>query len=257
MQLLSVLFPLISLVCFATFIWLVVVAFRHSALWGVLVLLFSPLTAIIFAIQNWQESKKPFLFYMGSTAAMIAIFFAFFLTLGVPMLQMAKQLNEGDVSEAEMNAFMDQQIERMEDSGLLSEADAAKLRETQAQMQVTVHETDGDMDADALNAALDRADSLPQREPPRTAPAPEPESTITASAVSTTRIRTNRDVIPLRDIDSHVGKKMRITMKDGSEYVGRYVDQADGELRFERRISSGSIDVHITKADIRSIHRVK
>ena len=77
------------------------------------------------------------------------------------------------------------------------------------------------------------------------------------SAVSTTRIRTDRDLIPLREIDSHVGEKMRIVMNDGAEYVGRYVDQADGELRFERRIISGSIDVHITKADIRSIHKVK
>ena len=80
MRLLSLLLPLISLVCFAAFIWLVVVAFKRSPLWGVLVFLFSPITAIIFAIQNWQESKKPFLVYIGSCAAMFAVFIAFFIS---------------------------------------------------------------------------------------------------------------------------------------------------------------------------------
>lgn len=256
MQLLSVLMPLISLVCFAAFIWLVVVAFKRSALWGVLVLLFSPITAIIFAIQNWQESKKPFLVYIGSCAATIAIFIIFFMSLGAPMLQMAQKMSEGEVSDEEMNALMTEQLDRIEDSGMLSASDEAKLREMKGQMQVTVHEAEGDVDATALNAALDKTDSIEQQEPAQAAPAPKPATPITPSAVSTTRIRTDRDLIPLREIDSHVGEKMRIVMNDGVEYVGNYVEQADGELRFERRIASGSIDVHITKADIRSIHKV-
>ena len=257
MKLLSLLMPLISLVCFAAFIWLVVVAFKRSALWGVLVLLFSPITAIIFAIQNWQESKKPFLVYIGSCAATFAIFIIFFISLGAPMLEMAQKMSEGEVSDEEMTAFMDEQIDRIENSGMLSAADKAKLREMKGTMQVTVHDAEGDTDVTALNAALDRADSLEQQEPARTAPTPTPVATITPSAVSTTRITKSRDVIPLREIDNHVGEKMRVIMNDGVEYVGRYVDQAVGELRFERRIASGSIDVHVTKADIRSIHKVK
>ena len=257
MQLFTLLLPLISLVCFAAFIWLVVVAFQRSALWGVLVLLFSPITAIIFAINYWQESKKPFLVYIGSTAAMFAVFIVFFISLGAPMLKMAQQMSEGEVSEEEMTAFMEEQIDRMEDSGLLSEADKEKLREMKAQMQVTVHEAEGDKDITALNAALDTADSLEPQQPTRTEPEPTPVATITPSAVSTTRITKARDVIPLREIDQHVGVKMRVVLNDGVEYVGRYVDQSDGKLRFERRITSGSIDVHVNKEDIRSISKIK
>ena len=48
------------LVAFAGGIWLVVVAFKESVLWG-LGTLFVPFVGLAFAITHWQAAKTPFL----------------------------------------------------------------------------------------------------------------------------------------------------------------------------------------------------
>jgi hypothetical protein len=48
-----------------------VLAFRTSVLWGVLVLLV-PCAAIVFAIMNWAEARKPFLIYICGAVVQIA-----------------------------------------------------------------------------------------------------------------------------------------------------------------------------------------
>jgi len=48
------------------FFWLTIVAFQRSMLWGGLVLLFSPISAIVFALTNWFNAGKAFLVYIIS-----------------------------------------------------------------------------------------------------------------------------------------------------------------------------------------------
>lgn len=48
------------------FLWLVVAAFTRSVLWGVLVLLPIPFTAIIFGIMYFRDVKLPFLLYLAT-----------------------------------------------------------------------------------------------------------------------------------------------------------------------------------------------
>lgn len=72
--LLIVLAVLLSLVSFAATIWLAVVAFRKSVLWG-LGTLFVPFCSLVFAALHWQEAKKPFLVGMASGFASILFFF--------------------------------------------------------------------------------------------------------------------------------------------------------------------------------------
>jgi len=60
------------------FFWLTIVAFQRSMLWGVMVLLFSPISAIVFALTNWFNAAKAFLVYIIS--------FLLFAGTGVYML---------------------------------------------------------------------------------------------------------------------------------------------------------------------------
>ena len=59
-------------------LWLAMAGFKRSALWGVLVLMLSPLGAVIYAAMNWYDARKPFLVYcvsvllMAGSAALIA-----------------------------------------------------------------------------------------------------------------------------------------------------------------------------------------
>lgn len=51
-------------------IWLLVVTFKKSILWGILSLLI-PFVSLIFVIMNWELTKKPFLIYLGGIVLVI------------------------------------------------------------------------------------------------------------------------------------------------------------------------------------------
>jgi hypothetical protein len=55
---------LIALICD---IWIVVLAFQESVLWG-LGCLFLPVVGIVFAIMYWDTAHKPFLISLGGAA---------------------------------------------------------------------------------------------------------------------------------------------------------------------------------------------
>ena len=60
------------LVISVTGIWLLVLSFRTSVLWGLAVLLL-PFAVVVFAIKYWDECKKPFLAYIGGTVATVVL----------------------------------------------------------------------------------------------------------------------------------------------------------------------------------------
>jgi hypothetical protein len=256
MQALSILLPLISLVGFAAFIWLVVVAFKRSAMWGVLVLLLSPITAIIFAIQNWQESKKPFLVYIGSTAATVAIFFIFLFYLGAPMVKMAQQMNDGELTQEEGGAIMEEHMDRMENSGLLSAKEKTQLREMR-QMQVTQDDTaEADEGSSTLQAALARAEE-PPRENTTQGTSASGAATPESGSVTTTRVSRSRETVSLRNIGNYVGEKFRVITDEGVEIQGYFMGQKDGEYHFTKRVAAGTIDLYLNRDEIRSIEKMK
>jgi hypothetical protein len=51
-------------------IWLLVVTFKISILWGIGSLLL-PLVSLIFVIMNWQATKKPFLIQLAGVALVV------------------------------------------------------------------------------------------------------------------------------------------------------------------------------------------
>ncbi|MBK8284051.1 MAG: hypothetical protein IPK97_03815 [Ahniella sp.] len=58
-----------GLIAFVGAIWLIVVAFKKSILWGFVALLV-PLGNVVFAIMNWP-SQKPFLILIGGAVLTI------------------------------------------------------------------------------------------------------------------------------------------------------------------------------------------
>jgi hypothetical protein len=261
----ALLMPLISLICFAAFIWLVVVAFKNSTLWGVLVLLFSPITAIVFAIKCWEEAKKPFLLYIGSSAAALAVVLIFMASLAAPMVKMAQQMESGEVTPDQAADFIEDTMDRMEDSGMLSAQEKADLRKMKGQLREIREEPEAETaaepavgreaDPDPLSAALATADTLETsgrgRQVATDVPASEP------STVSTTRITRSRDTISVRDIDDFAGRKMQVFMADGAEFTGVYIGRSESDLHFSRRLSSGTLDVFVGVEEVESLRLVK
>ncbi|MEJ2398236.1 MAG: hypothetical protein P8Z67_08310 [Gammaproteobacteria bacterium] len=61
MNIYLVLFIVFSVLNLVGFLWLEIVAFKRGVVWGLLVVLLSPITAIVFSLVNWFEARKPFL----------------------------------------------------------------------------------------------------------------------------------------------------------------------------------------------------
>lgn len=131
----------LGLVGLASFVWLVIVAFRESLIWCLLVFFFSPISAIAFSIYHWDEAKKPFLIYLATTIILIVMFFSAFNKMGgmetiEVTQQAADQLEKGEITEVEaakrVAEQMESNIKRMEDAGLIG-ADESRMLEEKVQ----------------------------------------------------------------------------------------------------------------------------
>lgn len=70
---LLVLGGLLMLVSMATNVWIIVLAFQESVAWG-LGSVFIPFVSLIFVIQFWQETKRPFLIGLAASAVSVLCF---------------------------------------------------------------------------------------------------------------------------------------------------------------------------------------
>ena len=51
-------------------IWLIILAFKESILWG-LGCLFIPIISLVFVFMNWEDTKKPFLLNLVGVVLMV------------------------------------------------------------------------------------------------------------------------------------------------------------------------------------------
>ena len=64
---------LLAAIALLSFIWLVIVAFNTRLRWGFGVLLFSPISAIIYAVKYWDKAKAPFVIYFPTFVASLGL----------------------------------------------------------------------------------------------------------------------------------------------------------------------------------------
>lgn len=76
-----ILFLLTSLLVTITYLWLVVIAFKESPVWG-LICLFVPVATTLFAILHWDEAGSAFLTMMASTVVQLACMAMMFSAMG-------------------------------------------------------------------------------------------------------------------------------------------------------------------------------
>ncbi len=221
MQLLFLLLPIIGLAGMIGWIWLAIIAFRKSTLWGVGVLIFFP-AAIVFAIKNWQESKTPFLIYCGScVASFLVMFLALALIGGAVMNEASAQFNqEGFTVEPTL------------------QPDFAAIPQPSADSHApdpgpedTVQFAHGDsvFDADHLSTTQFVPASMPMDDP------------LFSGKVSVNRA------------SDAVGQAMRITGRDGLVYRGFLAEVKRDSLVFERYINGGTFAFELPKRDVKSL----
>ncbi|MEJ2360026.1 MAG: hypothetical protein P8Z75_01165 [Gammaproteobacteria bacterium] len=98
MNIYLVLFIVFSVLNLVGFLWLAIVAFKRGVVWGLLVLLLSPITAIVFSLVNWFEARKPFLLYISTFLLSFGTLIFIYSQVGLGnMQQITEKMHKGEL----------------------------------------------------------------------------------------------------------------------------------------------------------------
>lgn len=271
----------------AAFIWLVITGFKRSVLWGILVFLFSPLAALIFAVTNWFDAKKPFLAYLLTSILVL-----------VPLSMIGNKINPQNIErlnekvaagEIEQNEW----IKYLFDPESLDELD----KKDSADDGEVVLDESGEpvLDApDSSGAAKDEwvdikpvvvdpdkapADKKPgdkvsedkisgdktQKEEPEVIveekePSPYPKAgEVKPDPLVTKRKDEPKDSVrvSLSKIANYKGRYFVVTKKDGSQHRGILVKITTTRIILERKIYGGRFTYKIRKTKIKRLDMLK
>ncbi len=222
----------LGLVALVTSIWLLVVAFRQSVLWG-LASLFIPFASVVFAIKYWGAAKKPFLasFVSGTLAGIV-----FFAAGGVGAHALGNQMAKPMADEA-------------------------------AKMQPAQTRAPSRAVPPSLPAAPPSATTA-AGEPPAV-PAPAPATTQGSVATILGEAASKHDPLPvvqsepvsqdgfatvaLRDAKSAVGRDAKVITRDGHTHRGELL-RADGNgVAIKRYIGAGSVTMDFRTGEIEKL----
>jgi hypothetical protein len=128
-----------SLLAFVGYIWLVVTGFRRNVFWGIMVLLFSPITAIIFAALNWFDAKKAFITFIIPAIIMYGTMAYMYTKIGPDNLQeINKRIESGELKLNETMRVFDRAMSLQGSQKLFEEVPtAAQTAPADAEMNIT------------------------------------------------------------------------------------------------------------------------
>jgi hypothetical protein len=200
-------------------VWLIILAFRESLLWG-LAALFVPFAALAFAIMYWTEAKRPFyISLVGTALTMLAAFVA----VGAGVHQMVGSIGELDDSSWQAPA---------EDEVMVAPTAAPTLPAPAA----TASPSEVEDDVAELFAST-----------PVFTPTLRPRATPTP-LVDSTAEWTIRD-----QLEAKIGENVELRLRTG-QLVSVYLKRVeDDRVAVEQRVGGGIVSYSIAIADIARI----
>ena len=246
--------PLLCLIGLVGFIWLCVVAFKRHPVWGLLVFFLSPITAVVFAMKHWQESKKPFLVYMGSFVGCVALAVYLFSTVGLQMMALAEQAaTEANAEIAAQSAgAADDTAEApapgpTEAPGALDPEEEAELRRAAEAMrelqtaETTEEPRPAETEASAPGSAA-KGESLAGL-----------ASDLPPAGHLSDMVPPGFHLVPVGKAGDYIGKNIRIVGKDGKEIEGRLTNAGPHGISVERSLSSGTITFDLAANEVKTL----
>ncbi len=243
----AIVFGVAILVGFAGWIWLVVRGFGKSIGWGLAMLFFSPIAAIVAAVRDWPEWKRPFLLYYGSVGAQILVIVV--SLVAVPLASPFGRLR-GDPS-----AQMEPSVHKVAASDDIAQEPGEDAATARAPME-DLPDPDGDAGTPIK----------PEPHYPRggTDPTGRPTSASITEHVADPVLpgRIDEDNISVPDgyeevavsaAATRVGSRIRIVARDGRIHKGTLADVADGMLHVNFDVTGGSVAMDFAAGEIRSL----
>jgi hypothetical protein len=257
-------FVLLALVHFGVFIWLVITGFKRGVLWGLFIFFFSPLAALIFAITNWFDAKKPFLAYVLTGV----------LTL-VPLYMMQNAFSEEHVQRIEQlvqsgEITQEQALQFLMDPELLEEYEQANAKEEdvfdpydesapESEQAIVDTTTDGQAQQES-NAQAEIPSQTAEAEQTEEASSPYPRTgEVKPDPLQIKKKPPTKDSVrvSLAKIANFKGRYFIVTTKTGTRHRGILVDITKSQIILERKIYGGTFTYKILKSNIKTIDMLK
>jgi hypothetical protein len=274
-----------ALLAVAAFIWLIVRAFKKHFLWGIAVLVLSPISAMIFGIRHWRDQKQPFILYMGSFITSVGLGLLVFTAWGGwELVQTAYRVHQGienhTLSEKDAYAFMHANLQFIEKANPGGEAEIKleffrkyleqhKSGISQLEKQKLQAEIDELMEGEYLsiaqqdelrNLSSQLAALQPYNDPVPEKETPVAEQPVTAGSDTATpatprpqRYRIEYLEIDAADAGNYVGKTFKVTRRNSEEQKCRLVGTSPGRLHFEQRGRGGTFSFKYRYRDIEKL----
>lgn len=200
-------------------IWLLVLAFKRSIVWG-LVVLFVPFASLVFVVKYWNETKTAFLVSLGGYVVYAGMFYG-----------MVKPRIENSLV-AMQRAQATHERSRHENDATADDLDAIRS-----------NAPDTGMPDNAGGAGTDTA-------APAATAKPKAPDTPAKVAVVNTGSSDKPLVIHVRDARNYIGQPMRVTGTNHVVREGTLRDVKGDALLFERRLQGGSMTFRMRSRDI-------
>ena len=226
----------------ASFIWLVVRAFRNNYGWGTVVLFFSPVGAAVYGIKYWKTEKLPFLAYTMTSVTSIALcLYLFSAWGGWELLRVSQQVQQG----IESHTLTEKDIQALVTISQIFDEHSGLDMQSSNLLQLARRELDLQAERLAVEAATKaeaaRQESLGFENIARKV-RPEQE-----------RYRLAYKTIKVADARNYVGSTVKVTRKNVVEKEYRLVKASDNQLEFVQRAGSGSYTFRFRNSDIEKI----
>jgi len=257
----SILMTIFGLATFCTYVWMVITAFRKSAGWGIAVLLFSPLAALIFAAVNFEEAKKPIAAFM--LCFMVWVFLVVKKTgdfaEDTGFTDMAERIQRGEkISKEDMDRNALRALEKMHERGFIKDADLARARAEFAAKYPPREEPAEEDNLPAIKpatkpSAKTSTAAVTQPEPTGTGERNTDQSmdevldAIVTEMDQESATEGNRQTfseVELSNLDKQVGKLAKITDLQGRQHIG-HILQVEPGRRLILNKTSGSVNYSI------------
>ena len=259
---------------FAAFIWLVITGFKRSVLWGLLIFFFSPLTAIIFAITNWFDAKKPFLAYLLTSILVLIPFMNMSNSVDEEfMLRLQEKVESGEIKENEMMEYVmnPEKLDELEQQGLAD--DGVVLNEYGEPIPNTPDGKSGEewedikpVVEDPNKPAADKTqDGKTKKEEPEVIVEEEEyydyprRGEAKPDPLVTKKKPAPKDSVKVSvsKIANYKGRYFIITTKSGSQHRGILKKITKSRIELERKIYGGTFTYKILKSKIKRVDMLK
>jgi hypothetical protein len=274
-----------GLLAVAAFIWLIMRAFSKHFLWGIAVLVLSPISAVIFGIRHWRDEKQPFILYLGTFITSVGLGLLVFTAWGGwDLVQTAYRVHLGlenqSLSDKDAYAFMQANLQFIEKANPDNEADLKlefirkyleqnKSGITKLEKQKLETEVRELMEAENLSIAQqdelrELSDQLAALQPPDD-PAPEIDTpvakqpvtadreTATPATATPQRYRVEYLEIDAADAGKYIGKTFKVTRRNSEEQKCRLIGTSPGRLHFEQHGRGGTFSFKYRYRDIEQL----